>query len=122
MKKNRPVIVIRKSCITGKVVWMYQGPCRAAARCAYYRACKKEVARVRYWLKTVARRRENILRMLDKTLARIPINAELSSDQRAAALQLQRIAKDDYPCHREFYEHIMEERRRRRERKTKKKK
>lgn len=115
MKRNRPVIVIRRSCLTGKVVWVYKGPNKRAANTAYCRACKREVERVRHWGETAAERRANILRVLNDYLADIPLNAKLSPEQKAAVKKLQQLSKEDIACHREFYEHIMEERRRRRE-------
>lgn len=115
MKRNRPVIVIRRSCLTGKVVWIYKGSSKGAAYTAYCRACKREVERMRRWGETTAERRANILRVLNDFLADIPLNAKLSPEQKAAVKKLQQLSKEDIACHREFYEHIMEERRRRRE-------
>ena len=106
---------VRRSCLTGKIVWIYRGPSKAAASQAYYRACKKEMAWIRNCEKRVARRRANIARFLADCMAELPINVELSPQQKEAARQIQALEKKDSDCHSDFYEHIMEERRRRRQ-------
>jgi len=114
-KKKNLITVICKSCLTGKVVWIYRGPSRGAARVAYWRACKAEIERVRNWGETVARRRESIANTLKAILGGLPKNTELTPQQAEAARQLEAIGNSDVPCYREFYDHIMEERRRRAE-------
>ena len=115
MKKRRSVTVILRSCLTGKVVWIYRGPSQEAARKAYFRACKKEIEHVRSWAERMAQRTASITRLLTNCLADKPIDAELTPDQQEAAKELQAISKKQLECHSEFYDHIMEERRRREE-------
>ena len=115
MKRKKLVTVICRSCLTGKAVWVYQGPSENAARIAYYRACRKEVERVRSWGKIVAQRCQNISRLLSNCMAELPINAELTPVQLAAARRLKEMSKQECPCYREFYDHILEESRRKNE-------
>lgn len=115
MRMPKRVIVIRKSCLTGKVVWVYKGSSRHAASTAYWRACQREVERVRHWGETAAQRRARIMQLLNECLEDLPITADMPPKQKAAVRQLLRLSKEDIACHREFYEHIMEERRRRTE-------
>lgn len=114
-RKRKTVIVIRRSCITGKVVWVYRGKSRGAAYVAYHRACRMEVQRVRHWSETAAERRARILGMLNEWLEDLGITDTLTPEQAVAARQIQELANEDIACDREFYEHIMEERRRRAE-------
>lgn len=109
------VLVIRKSCLTDKVVWIYWGPTRRSANVAYHRACKKEIKRVNNWGQRAEQRRREILNVLNECLADIPITEALTPQQAESARQLRNLSKEDIACHREFYEHIMEERRRREE-------
>lgn len=115
MKKKRIYRQIVKSCLTGKVVWIYRGPSREAARQAYWRACRKEIERVRRWGEHAARRVADVTRILTECTEGLPINAELTPQQKDAARQLRSIIKSAPECPREFYDHIMEERRRRAE-------
>ena len=109
------VLVIRKSCLTGKVVWIYWGPTRKAANVAYHRACKEELKRINHWKERADIRRRNILNILNECLADIPVTEALTPEQAEAARQLRNLSKEDIACHREFYEHIIEEQRRRAE-------
>mgnify|MGYP003571272156 CR=1 FL=1 len=111
--KKRKVIVIRRSCLTGRVVWVYQGTSHEAARKAYWRACRKEVERVRKWEEEVRRRQAHYAKLLADMLAELPIDATLSPEQQRAAKELQRQAQEQTECDREFYDHIMEMNRRR---------
>lgn len=115
MHKRYPVTIIRRSCLTDNAVWIYRGPTHNAARKAYWIACKAEVERVEHWREHVALRTANISRLLSECLAEIPINAELTPEQKKAVRQLQSLMKKGIACHMEFYEHIMEQRRRREE-------
>lgn len=115
MSGKKQVIVIRKSCITGRAVWIYRGPSRNAAYVAYSRACRKEVQRVRNWSVRVAERRAFILGLLNEWLADIPITQPLTPQQEAAAKEIRALAIRGVDCELEFYNHIMEERRRRME-------
>jgi len=113
--KHPKVIVIRRSCLTGKVIWVYRGPSKGAANKAYIRACHKEVERVRNWDKIVARRQTVLARTLADMLAQVPVDSALTPEQQDAAKELQRIAHEKLEVNLDFYNHIMEERRRREE-------
>lgn len=115
MKKHRSVTVILRSCLTGRFVWIYQGPSRDAARKAYLRACEKEIDWVRNRSESMARRTAAITRLLTNCLAEKPIDEELTPEQQEAAKELQAISNKPLECNSEFYGHIMEERRRRKE-------
>ncbi len=113
-KKHRPYTAIVRSCITGKVVWVYRGTPNGQ-RMAYWRACRKEVRRVRMWMQRVNERRREITRFINSCMAALPLTHEMTKEQREAARELQRIEKNEPPCHRDFYDHIMEETRRKNE-------
>lgn len=108
---------IRRSCITGNAVWIYQGSSKSSAQTAYWKACRAEIERVRNWASTAARRMANIERLLNDCLAEIPINAELTQRQQDAVRRLQAIERKNFACNRDFYEHILEERHRRKQNK-----
>lgn len=117
-KRNYNILRILKSCVTGTAVWVYMGPSAEAARKAYWRACRHEAERMRQISKMAARRKANILQLLNDCMAGLPITAELPPEKKAAARQLLAIAEEDTLSDRSFYNHILETRRRRnRERK-----
>lgn len=113
LEEEQVVTVICYSCVTGEAVWLYQGPTRQAARVAYRRACERELKRVHEWDKMIAERKANIKRLLSDCMAEIPISASMTLGQQTAARQLLSIAGSAFPCCRDFYNHIVEERRRR---------
>lgn len=109
------VTVIRRSCITGKIIWFYRGMSKNAANVAYHRAWKHELERVKHWPEVVAERKANILRLLNNCLANLPITAELTPKQKAAVRRLRKMAEEEPECDMDFYNHIIEEQRRRAE-------
>ena len=109
------VTILRHSCITGKLIWVYRGMSRHAGRDAYYRACKREIERVKHWPEYVAERKAQILKLLNDCLAKFPIDYVLTPEQKKAARTLMKIAEEEPECDMEFYNHVMEERRRREE-------
>lgn len=110
-RKKHTTLVIRYSCLTGKAVWIYNAPSNTAMWTAYWRARKREVERVRNWSRTVGLRKSNILRLLNDCTASVSITDDLPPDKREAAQRLRKMAEAK-PCHRDFYNHLMEERRR----------
>lgn len=107
-KRKRHITIIRRSCLTGKAMWIYQGTSHEAAKKLYWKACKREIHRVRYlWGLMVARRGKNIARLLTSCTERMPLTAELTPEQKEAARQLQHLAKRVISCDRDFYEHIV---------------
>ena len=111
-RKKHRTWVIRYSCLTGKAVWIYRSPSNGAMWLAYWRARKQELERVRNWNKTMAQRKSNILRLLSDCTASVPITDDLPPDKRDAAQRLRRMAEAPKSCHRDFYNHLKEERRR----------
>jgi len=109
------VTVIRRSCITGKIIWVYRGMSKNAANVAYHRAWKHELERIKHWPEYVAERKANILKLLNDCLANLPITAELTPKQKAAARRLRKMAETEPECDLDFYNHIIEEQRRRAE-------
>lgn len=109
---KKGVVVIVRSCLTGKPVWLYRGASLHGSESAYWRACKYEIERFRGWSRTVARRKANIQRLLSECMAGLGINAALTPEQKAAAKRLASYAEPP-AYYREFYDHVMEERRRR---------
>ena len=113
MKKKPAYVKIIYSCVTGAPVWIHFGKSENAWRFAYRRACKKEVRRVRMWSKHVARRAANVAKLLSRCTESIPIDAELTSEQKTAESRLKAVQKRCDVGNREFYDHIIEEARRR---------
>ena len=111
MNKKKYIVVIR-SCLTGRVVWMCRSKSRVAVPMTYCRACAAEVERVRQWGETTTQRRSAILRLLNECLAGIPITQRLTPQQAAASKRLRELSREDVECDREFYNHIIAERRR----------
>jgi len=115
MKRIQKVQVIVRSCLTGVAVWVYRGASEEAARIAYWRACQKELERVRQWPETVERRRAAIMRVLAEVTEGLPVTAEMPPGKRRFAKCLLAQAERKLPAGGEFYDHIMETRRRREE-------
>lgn len=115
LEQKNTVTVICYSCITGKAVWLYQGPSKQAARAAYRRACEREIKHVRTWSKRNAERKANIKRLLGECMGEMSITSSMTAEQKAAAKLLLSMSGSTVPCYRDFYNHIMEERRRREE-------
>ena len=111
MKKHckHIVTIVRRSCLTNKVVWIYRGASAGSARHAYLKACKKEIKRVRMWMQDVNERRRSLMQFINQCMASLPLTAEMTPEQKDAAKELRRIEKDEQPCHREFYDHVIEE-------------
>lgn len=126
-KRRHLVTIIKRSCITNKVVWIYRGASREAGRHAYWKACKKELEKVKQWAERMADRKRRLTLMLGSSdSSSLPGNkasgkgssanmfgGELTDEQRKAARELVRMAKQEPPPDMEFYNHIVEERRRR---------
>lgn len=66
-------------------------------------------------MQKVNERRRNIRRFINQCMASMSLTAEMTPEQKESAKELQRIERDEQPCHREFYDHIIEEARRRNE-------
>ena len=108
-------IIIRKSCLTGKAMWIYTGASIEGAKNAYKRARRAEMERVSKWAETTVCRMENIKRLLNDCLSELPINAQLTPQQLKAVKELQTIARQSINGCSEFYNHVVETNRRRRQ-------
>lgn len=106
---GRKRLFLRRSCITGKVVWAYRG-FKKAERNAYYRACEAEIRRIRDWAKRMEIRKANILHILGDGK-----KENLTDEQREAARKIQAISRKPIAPYTGFYDHVIEERRRRAE-------
>lgn len=131
-RRRHLVTIIKRSCITNKVVWIYRGASREAGRHAYWKACKKELEKVKQWAERMADRKRRLTLMLGssdsssssgngssgnkasgKGSSANMFGGELTDEQRKAARELVRMSKQEPPPDMEFYNHIVEERRRR---------
>lgn len=109
--KKKIYRIIRRSCLTGKAVWLSPERSYKVEWQAYKNACEREIRYVRQWKQTMAIRRQNILQMLDELMARMPILGELTPEQKAAIKQIRDIADNPPELYRDFYDHILAERR-----------
>lgn len=112
-KKSTRVTVIKRSCVTGKPVWIYRGKSESHARVAYWKACKKEQTRVRWWCRRVAERANGIMALLESCLSALPDRSRMTEVQLAAEKRLRNVCKKVPECYTEFYNHINATRRRR---------
>ena len=71
------------------------------------------------WSDRMARRRANVLMLLNACTSGMPVNVSLTPAQNDAARRLLSISKQNDTCYSAFYDHIKEERRRRMEWKKK---
>jgi hypothetical protein len=111
-RKEKIIRSIRKSCITGKAVWLNHNMTYMGEWIAYRRACQREIELVKKYPKLMEQRRANIMKLLSDLLASLPAIGELPPEKKAAAKALMKIADSPPPCYKDFYNHIMEERRR----------
>lgn len=116
MKREKNIIVVKRSCLTGKIVWIYRGSSYEGARLAYWRACKHEVRRVRSWASRMAERRRQLMRLLtgsDSSSSSSILARKMTPEQRKAAREIIQMGKQPPPRDSAFYDHIVEEARRR---------
>lgn len=109
--RTKAVTVIKRSGMTGRAVWLYQGSSKEGARKAYERVRRKESTRVRWWKKRMQRRAKNIFSFLDKLLAALPMMGGIPSEKRQAIRDLQRLADNPPPCDTGLYNQLQQERR-----------
>ncbi len=111
-KQNGKVLIVKRSCLTGRIVWVYRGTSEEAARKAYWRACKKEIRRIRDWAKKMSRRRKLLLSIAthgDCDSVSSSVFSQMSSEKRKLARRIIQLAKDMPQPDREFYDHVVEE-------------
>ena len=115
-KQNGKVLIVKRSCLTDRIVWVYHGTSEEAARKAYWRACKKEVFRIRNWMNKMIRRRNRLLSIIthgDNSSASSSAFKLTPPEKRKSARKIIQLAKEEPQPDREFYDHIIEESRRR---------
>ena len=111
--KPHKKLYMRRSCLTGKVVWLHWAASLGAKRVCYHKAWKNEEKLARKWKKREERRKKVILHILEECLADIPITQPLTREQRDGGKRLQALAAESIPFYRGFLDHEREERRRR---------
>lgn len=109
---KKPFLAIRRSCTTGQAIWLHRGT-RASISRAYYRTCKKESARVRWWCNRLKRRQQNIRLVLDELVGSLPILGTMTKQQRKALRELRSIEVEPVACDTAFHSNFLTERRRR---------
>jgi len=112
-QQSARVIVIRRSCVTGKPVWIYRGKSESHARIAYWKACKKEITLEKNWPNVVAARAAEIQRLIDRCMEAVRRKGGMTDRQQAAAKALKKMAESPPAYYSAFYNHIRTERRRR---------
>lgn len=112
MTRRKPNIIkiIRKSCLTGKAVWVSHERAYLAEWKAYKNACRQEINRVKSWSRTIGRRKSNILAMLNDLTANIPIVGNIPARKKDSARLLRLLAETQHECYKGFYHHIIAER------------
>lgn len=117
MKETRKKItIVKRSCINGKIVWVYHGVSQGAAHFAYWQACKKEVRRVRQWKNKMKERRRKLTHILtggNSSSVSSSVMRTLSDRQRKAAYEMLRLCNKQPVQTGDFYDHIIEEARQR---------
>lgn len=103
--------MMRRSCLTGKVVWICRAASRNAANWAYWHACKAEIERFRHLPEKVQQRKAEILNFLSLCLQNIPITEDLTPEQKEAARQLKNLSQKNPYTNTDFFNHVIEERR-----------
>lgn len=111
--KKRMMMVLHRSALTGKVVWMHHDMTYDARYKAYKRACMREINRMRQWTALVNRRRRNVTRLLSELTSHLPILGDIPKEQREAAKVITQLADKGLEKQSDFYEHIREEKRQR---------
>lgn len=110
-RKKRILKVIRKSLLTGQAVWVSHKRTYIDEWKAYKLACNKEINRMCGWDYVMARRKKNILGLLNELTANMPILGDIKKEQREAAKTLTQMADNEPSKQSDFYDHIKEEER-----------
>lgn len=115
MKRKKDYIKIVRSCLTGKIVWVYIGSSENGARKAYWKACRHEIYRIRHWSEKMARRRRKLMSLAGYkgNAMTIPVSKDMTPKQRAAIRELNKLIKAEPPKDTSFYDHIIAEVKRR---------
>lgn len=106
----RKFVAVRKSCLTGRAVWIYQGKSRAGASQAYARAFQREI-RVRENCENISKvRAKNILSLLTECLSTTSVFESFSIEKKRAIETLKALSAVDIEYDCTFYNHYIEER------------
>ncbi|MFW5563415.1 MAG: hypothetical protein ACOCNX_00810 [Prevotella sp.] len=112
MRRSDKVVKVKRSCITDKIVWVYIGSSDEGARKAYWRACKKEVRRVRQWNSRMEERKQRLMHIIAICNSGSTSSSSfkrLAPQQRKAARRIVSQCKSQPVQERDFYNHILEE-------------
>lgn len=112
-KRIKAVRTIRRSCVTGEPVWVYQGTTHEGERQAYWKACKREQELIHHWASKMERFCANISSLLQACMAALPKTATLTEEQRSAVSKLKAMAENIPKPYTGFYNHIKAEHERR---------
>ena len=110
-RRERQILVLRRSCLTGKVVWLCRAKNRPAANNAYYRAKQAELLLSEKWDSLVDAWRAWLTQVLRAFLDRMAVTDQMADTQVAAARRIQALAREDIPRDTQFLEHIQAEHR-----------
>ena len=112
--KEKVMKILRRSCITGNAVWIGPERSRSAEWEAYRKACNKEIERMRQWPQAMARRKKNIMQLINTLTAKLPKDGDISKEQRDALKVLTKMVEKEPSKQSDFYDHIQEEKRQKR--------
>lgn len=112
-RKKQILKILKRSCITNKIVWLGHERSYKAGWETYKNACKREKERIRNWSKMVELRKSNIMRMLSDCLSGMSITDELTPEKRQLANQMVAMTETDTTCDRDFYDHILQSKKKR---------
>lgn len=116
-KRKKTVTIVKRSCITGKIIWVYRGASSNGAHVAYWRACKKEVRRVRQRKAIMNERRRRLMKLLaisDSSSTDSSIFGACRTPEQVKAIKsIIQMWKQEPSQDRNFYDHLIEEARRR---------
>lgn len=110
-KKHKILKIIRRSCLTGRAVWLSHERSYNAEWKAYHKACEKEMELMRGWPERCRIRKQNILHLLGKLTANLPLLGDIPKEKLEAAKALARMAEEEPVFKSDFYDHIQEENR-----------
>lgn len=116
-QQKSKILVIRKSCISGKVIWAQLTASKGAGRVLYYQQARKEIERHDNREKLQESRKQKILQLISDFTSQAD-SQNLTKAQRMAIQQLQKLSEENVADDDEFYQHIMRERQLREEAKA----
>lgn len=116
MKRNHKpdsgITIVKRSCTTGRAVWIYNGPTPESMRVAYRHAKRMENSRVRWWRNRIMRRARHIRIFIGHLMDAFSYTGVMPNEQQRAIHQLQILADNPPPCDTGFYNHLRREQKR----------